>query len=180
MLSLAARLYLLTGSGGTTPMPEKRIVSQEPAWLQVSGIDSRRRHKGPRRPWAEPAAFAARPFVEYVPQTYPAAAVCRLRNRRSDAVKSKIEDALNTECVYRFTARMLLGAMALLAPGIAADLVVIFARVTHSLSLAGIVAGFSLLGFYGAWFGYTSWARHMRPSDGARAQDHAAVDTVSR
>jgi PAS domain S-box-containing protein len=36
MLSLADRLYLLTGPAGTTIVLEKRLVSQEPAWLQVA------------------------------------------------------------------------------------------------------------------------------------------------
>jgi anti-sigma regulatory factor (Ser/Thr protein kinase) len=36
MLSLADRLYLLTGPGGTCVVLEKRLGSQEPAWLQVT------------------------------------------------------------------------------------------------------------------------------------------------
>jgi len=37
MLSMADRLYLLTGPRGTTMVLEKDRISEEPAWLQSSG-----------------------------------------------------------------------------------------------------------------------------------------------
>jgi hypothetical protein len=65
----------------------------------------------------------------------------------------------DTERFHRVASRLMLAALVFLGPGMAGDLFVVIANVTHSQSLASWVAGALLLAFYGLWFGVSSWRR---------------------
>jgi hypothetical protein len=65
----------------------------------------------------------------------------------------------DTEHFHRMASRLMLAALVFLAPGMAGDLFVVIANVTHSPALAGSVAGTLLVAFYGLWFGVSAWRR---------------------
>lgn len=65
----------------------------------------------------------------------------------------------NTEHFHRFAGRMIVAAMAVLAPGVCGDLWVVAVKVTHSMPLATVGAAVMLGVFYSFWFGYTLWKR---------------------
>src|SRR5579859_3177863 len=65
----------------------------------------------------------------------------------------------DTEHFHRVASRLMLAALVFLGPGMAGDLFVVIANVTHSPILASWLAGALLLAFYGLWFGVSSWRR---------------------
>lgn len=65
----------------------------------------------------------------------------------------------DTERFHRVASRLMLAALVFLGPGMAGDLFVVIAKVTHSPTLASWVASALLLAFYGLWFGVSSWRR---------------------
>jgi len=65
----------------------------------------------------------------------------------------------DTEHFHRVARRLMLAALVFLGPGMAGDLFVVIANITHSPALASWVAGVLLLAFYGLWFGVSSWRR---------------------
>jgi hypothetical protein len=65
----------------------------------------------------------------------------------------------DTERFHRVASRLMLAALVFLGPGMAGDLFVVIANITHSPPLASWVAGALLLAFYGLWFGVSSWRR---------------------
>jgi len=65
----------------------------------------------------------------------------------------------DTEHFHRVASRLMLAALVFLGPGMAGDLFVVIANITHSPALASWVAGTLLLAFYGLWFGVSSWRR---------------------
>jgi hypothetical protein len=65
----------------------------------------------------------------------------------------------DTEHFHRVASRLMLAALVFLGPGMAGDLFVVIANVTHSPILASWVAGALLLAFYGLWFGISAWRR---------------------
>lgn len=69
------------------------------------------------------------------------------------------EQGENTERVHTFASRMILGAMAFLALGIAGDLLVVVWKVTGSYALAALAGVVTLAFFYGLWFGYSLYRR---------------------
>jgi len=66
-----------------------------------------------------------------------------------------VEKGENTERLHRFSSKMLLSSMALLALGICAELFVVGRKITSSLAASILLAIFALTLFYGCWFGYT-------------------------
>lgn len=70
-----------------------------------------------------------------------------------------VERGEATEHFHRFASRMLLAAMIPLALGIAGDLFVVMRKVTESAKLGIAGAAFTLIIFYGFWFGYTFYRR---------------------
>jgi len=65
----------------------------------------------------------------------------------------------DTERFHRVASRLMLAALVFLGPGMAGDLFLVIANVTHLPALAGWLAGALLLAFYGLWFGVSSWRR---------------------
>jgi hypothetical protein len=65
----------------------------------------------------------------------------------------------DTERFHRVASRLMLAALVFLGPGMAGDLFLVIANITHLPALAGWVAGALLLAFYGLWFGVSSWRR---------------------
>jgi hypothetical protein len=65
----------------------------------------------------------------------------------------------DTERFHRVASRLMLAALVFLGPGMAGDLFVVIANITHSPTLASWVAGALLLAFYGLWFGVSSWRK---------------------
>src|SRR5712672_1039898 len=65
----------------------------------------------------------------------------------------------DTEHFHLVASRLMLAALVFLRPGMAGDLFVVIANVTHSPVLASWVAGALLLAFYGLWFGVSAWRR---------------------
>ncbi|HEV8495114.1 MAG TPA: DUF6328 family protein [Candidatus Angelobacter sp.] len=65
----------------------------------------------------------------------------------------------DTERFHRVASRLMLAALVFLSPGMAGDLFLVIANVTHLPTLASWVAGALLLAFYGLWFGVSSWRR---------------------
>ncbi|HEV8182082.1 MAG TPA: DUF6328 family protein, partial [Candidatus Angelobacter sp.] len=65
----------------------------------------------------------------------------------------------DTERFHRVASLLMLAALVFLGPGMAGDLFLVIANVTHLPALAGWVAGALLLAFYGLWFGVSSWRR---------------------
>lgn len=70
-----------------------------------------------------------------------------------------------TEQFYKVASRLLLIALVFLGPGMAGDLFVVISKVTQSPAIAGVSAGFLLLGFYGLWFGVSAWRRKQPRTD---------------
>jgi hypothetical protein len=70
-------------------------------------------------------------------------------------------DGQDTERVDRFSGRMLLAGMAVLAPALAADLIIVVRKVTDSLPFAIACAVLLLILLYGLWFGYTRLQREQ-------------------
>jgi hypothetical protein len=66
-----------------------------------------------------------------------------------------VEKGENTERLHRFSSKMLLSSMALLALGICAELFIVGRKITSSLTASILLAIFALTLFYGCWFGYT-------------------------
>jgi hypothetical protein len=73
-----------------------------------------------------------------------------------------VENGEDTEGVHRFASRMVLAAMAVLAPGVCGDLFVVAAKVFGSVTSASMLALGTLALFYGFWFGYMVYARSKR------------------
>jgi hypothetical protein len=65
----------------------------------------------------------------------------------------------DTERFHRVASRLMLAALVFLSPGMAGDLFLVIANVTHLPTLASWIAGVLLLAFYGLWFGVSSWRR---------------------
>ena len=65
----------------------------------------------------------------------------------------------DTERFHRVASRLMLAALVFLSPGMAGDLFLVIANVTHLPTLASWVAGALLLAFYGLWFGVSSWRK---------------------
>jgi hypothetical protein len=65
-----------------------------------------------------------------------------------------VEHGESTERMEVLSRRMVLASMAFLAPGIAGDVLIVTAQITHSASAAFLAGGLTLLAFYGFWFGY--------------------------
>jgi hypothetical protein len=77
-----------------------------------------------------------------------------------------------TEAFHRFTSRVLVLSMALLALGVAAQVLVVVRRIEDSLPLAAGAAAATLVFCFGLWFGLTAWLRARRrqavqPTDAA-------------
>jgi hypothetical protein len=70
-----------------------------------------------------------------------------------------VEQGRETERLLRFARTMLLTAMAVLAAGLASELFVVSREVTHNVAGSLCCAVLALAGFYGAWFGYTTYTR---------------------
>src|SRR5882762_1806544 len=66
-----------------------------------------------------------------------------------------VEKGENTERLHRFSSKILLSSMALLALGICAELFVVGRKITSSLTASVLLSIFALTLFYGCWFGYT-------------------------
>jgi Family of unknown function (DUF6328) len=64
-----------------------------------------------------------------------------------------------TERFHRVASRLLLTALAFLAPGLVGDIIVVFAKMSNSITLGVIVSATLLVSFYGLWFGYSRFAR---------------------
>jgi hypothetical protein len=77
------------------------------------------------------------------------------------------EGGEQTEHFHRVASRLLLAAMAALAPGMAAGLWIVLERTTSSRSAGVIGAGLTVVLFYSTWFGWTLLARAR---DAARAR----------
>jgi hypothetical protein len=73
-----------------------------------------------------------------------------------------VEQGEDSEHFHRFASQVLLAAMIPLGLGIAIDFFIVVDKVTHSSTLAIGVTGLVLALFFGAWFGYTSYARQAR------------------
>jgi len=69
------------------------------------------------------------------------------------------EGGEETEHFHRVASRFLLLALVFLAPGMAGDVVVVFSKISGSITLGLAVSGAMLILFYGFWFGYSVWAR---------------------
>ena len=65
----------------------------------------------------------------------------------------------DTERFHRVASRLMLAALVFLSPGMAGDLFLVIANVTHLPALASWVAGALLLAFYVLWFGVSAWRR---------------------
>lgn len=65
----------------------------------------------------------------------------------------------DTENFHKVASRLLLMVLVFLGPGMAGDLFLVIAKVTHSPGVAGAAAGLLLLAFYGLWFGISAWRR---------------------
>ena len=74
-----------------------------------------------------------------------------------------------------FSRHMVLASMALLAPGIAGDVLVVTAKVTHSFGGACVTAGLTLVAFYSFWFGYMFYLRAQSASEGQQAASASPV-----
>jgi len=70
-----------------------------------------------------------------------------------------VEHGEDTEHFHRFAGKMLLAAMACLAPAISGDLAVVFRLVSGSIALAVAAAAVFLVFSYGIWFGFTVYRR---------------------
>ncbi len=79
-----------------------------------------------------------------------------------------VEHGEDSEHLLRFSSRMLLAAMAFLAPGLSGDFYLVVDRATHSppTALACAVAALAL--FYGLWFGYTAYRRSRAAGNQSR------------
>lgn len=73
-----------------------------------------------------------------------------------------VEQGEDSERFWRHTRRMLMWGMAALAAGIAAEFYVVVRKCMNSNPLAVGLALLVLIGFYGAWFGYTTYRRHLK------------------
>lgn len=71
-------------------------------------------------------------------------------------------DGEHTEGFHRIAGRLLLGAMAALAPGLAAAVWIVVERVSTERVWGITAATCTIVIFYGMWFGWTSWARIAR------------------
>ena len=72
------------------------------------------------------------------------------------------EHGEDTEDFLRFTSHMLLLAMAALALGMSAQVLVVVRRVYDSVPLAATAAGLTAVSFFAVWFGLTTWLRARR------------------
>lgn len=70
-----------------------------------------------------------------------------------------VERGEDTERLHAFASAMVLGALGLLAPGIAGEVVVVVQKTFADIHGAWLAGGITLLAFYGVWFGYTFWCR---------------------
>jgi hypothetical protein len=68
----------------------------------------------------------------------------------------------HTERFHRVAGRLLLGAMAALAPGVAAALWIVLERTSGSRTAGAAAAVLTLIAFYGAWFGWTLAVRERK------------------
>ncbi|MBW3621861.1 MAG: hypothetical protein KY468_00450 [Armatimonadetes bacterium] len=71
----------------------------------------------------------------------------------------------HTEGFHRFAGRMLLAGMVPLALGLCGDLYIVTYKVTGSFAVALGLSLMMLAFFYGLWFGYTFYRRHMATTD---------------
>ncbi len=72
------------------------------------------------------------------------------------------EGGENTERMHRYSSRMLLGAMFLLALGVCGDYAMVLHKMTNSYWISTIVSGAMLCFFYALWFGYSYTKRGAR------------------
>jgi hypothetical protein len=87
-----------------------------------------------------------------------------------------VEQGEDTERFHTFASRMVLLALALLAPGFSGELYVVLQRI--GLPTASVAASVgALLCFYGAWFGAMLWLRSATDAAGTRRHRHAAART---
>lgn len=75
-----------------------------------------------------------------------------------------VERGEDTERLHTFASRMLLGAMAFLAFGIAGDVFVVVQKALHTTAFALLSGGLTLLVFYGGWFGYMLARKAEKPA----------------
>lgn len=73
-----------------------------------------------------------------------------------------VERGQDSERFHSFASRMVLLALALLAPGFAGDLYVVLERAGFPAA-AWPCATVTLVAFYAAWFGAMVWLRGRRP-----------------
>lgn len=78
-----------------------------------------------------------------------------------------VERGEDTERMHAFASVMVLAAMVPLALGIAGDFYVVLDKVLKSQSLAILLAGASVLFFFGLWFGLTTALRGRRQTEAA-------------
>jgi hypothetical protein len=89
-----------------------------------------------------------------------------------------VEQGEDSEMLHHITARVLLWAMAFLALGVCGDFYVV-SRITGVGKAASIVLALGLLMlFYGAWFGYSFWAKY-RVADRTLAASHLKEDKAA-
>lgn len=75
-----------------------------------------------------------------------------------------VENGEESESFVRFSSRMVLAAMVVLALGISGDFLVVVTKVFDSLTAGLISALMTLIFFYGIWFGLTTFLRMTRKS----------------
>jgi hypothetical protein len=75
-----------------------------------------------------------------------------------------VEHGEDTERFHRFASAMVIGAMAMVAPGFAGDLFVVIRKLTDETGTAAAGALAALAIFYGLWFGVTLLIRRGRQS----------------
>ncbi len=89
-----------------------------------------------------------------------------------------VERGEPTERLHTFASRMVLLAMAALAPGIAGDALVVVRKTTGSLGWAEVAAAAALLLFYGLWFALT-FAIRVRRNAGQRERSGGREATAA-
>ncbi len=82
------------------------------------------------------------------------------------------EGGENTERMHRYSSRMLLGAMFLLALGVCGDYAMVLHKMTTSYWIATIMSGAMLSFFYALWFGY-SYAKRGAPDKTTATNEQA-------
>jgi hypothetical protein len=87
-----------------------------------------------------------------------------------------VEQGEDTERFHTFASRMVLFALALLAPGFSGELYVVLQRIGLPTASVAAPVG-ALLCFYGAWFGAMFWLRSATDAAGTRRHRHAAART---